>query len=324
MPGSNIAYSLCGVAHGASYGECERLYAAELADKTEADRARILYRRAWEAAVRQPRRALARLMEGELFYLTNVLDRAVLGHFGVPAPRWFPVRLCELAAIAGIGWTLLYRRERAEPTFWLLMALAPMLAAPFMIFDDGWRALSSVGPLVALLLASGFATPATQPAPMTDRVAAGASRALLCLGATFALLVAAPGVAHRLDSLGSRSFRHVPLAPDEVWILGGKTMAGLLVVPDALDLPLTVPSIHYSDFVRAITDDELESYGLILDPEWRTREFGFVASVGSIVYTILITPPEVMRQQQVGGWKLRVAKRGGYYFWVCDKAAPIR
>jgi hypothetical protein len=324
MPGSNIAYSLCGVAHGGNYGDCESLYAAELANKTEADRARILYRKAWEATVRQPRRALARLIEGERYYLANVLDRAVLGHFGLPAPRWFPIRLWELVAVAGIGWTLLHRRERGEPTFWLLMALAPMCAAPFMIFDDGWRALTSIGPLVALLLASGFATPATGPAPITDRAPSSASRALLCLGATLALLVAAPGVAHRLDFLKSRTFKHVPLAPDEVWILGGKTMAGLLVVPDALGLPLTVPSVHYSDFVREVTDDELESYGRILYPELRTREFGFVASVGSIAYTILITPPEVMREQQVNGWKLRIANRGeGYYFWLCDKAEPI-
>jgi hypothetical protein len=61
MPGSNSAYLLCGVAHGGNYGDCEALYAAELANKTEADRARFLCRKAWEAAVRQPRRALARL-----------------------------------------------------------------------------------------------------------------------------------------------------------------------------------------------------------------------------------------------------------------------
>jgi hypothetical protein len=228
------------------------------------------------------------------------------------------------AAILGLAWTLWRRREKTELMFWLLMAGAPIVVAPLMIFDDGWRALTSIGPLVALLLASGFATPAGQQQGVTDRGPVGPYRAFALGLVVLVLLASAPGVAHRLDLVGLRTLNTVSVDPDEVWILGGRAMAGLLVVPDIARLPRDVPALHYSDFERIVRHSGVEQYGPVLYPELRSRAFAFVATLGSIWGPIFIAPPEVMRNQDARGWKLRVANRGGgFYFWLCDRAEAV-
>ena len=89
-------------------------------------------------------------------------------------------------------------------------------------------------------------------------------------------------------------------------MLGGKRVAGVLVVPDGASLPAEVPSIHFSDLKTAIDASNVESYERVLHPEMESREFGFAASVGSVVGAVFVTPPEVMRRRDVGAWRMTI------------------
>jgi hypothetical protein len=182
------------------------------------------------------------------------------------------------------------------------MSVGVALSVPWIIFDDGWRALCGTFPALAVLLASGFRTEMTPEAMgRTDRSPASA---LVAIAAVLGLSLVIPAVASRLDLIGSKAVMGIDLKPRQLWVLGGRAAASLLVIPDSEALPPNVPSLHYHDFKDAIDQSAIEFYEKLLYPGLETREFGFVASVGSVAGPILLTPPEVVRRQDVGAWRL--------------------
>jgi hypothetical protein len=126
----------------------------------------------------------------------------------------------------------------------------------------------------------------------------------VAIGGVVGLLLVIPALAPQLDLIRSKAVMGIDLKPGQLWVLGGRPAAALLVVPDREALPQNVPSLHYRDFKDAIDQSAIEFLEKLLYPGLETREFGFVASVGSVAGPILVTPPEVVRRQDVGAWRL--------------------
>ena len=99
-------------------------------------------------------------------------------------------------------------------------------------------------------------------------------------------------------------------------------MAGLLIVPDGRPVPATVPALNYGDFKRAIHAAEVEAYQKLLGPHLASREFSFVASYGT-GGSILLAPPEVVRNRSVRVWRLRQTAADLRYFLAVHGAEPL-
>src|SRR6202000_517397 len=127
----------------------------------DASVSKLLYARAFEKFMSDPSIFFRRFLEGERYFLSNFWSVTLTGYTG-RLPRVFPKVFWIIFSMAGIVWVMISRRERRELSFWLLMLGSIALSAPFIIFDDGWRTICTSFVLVALLVASGFATPTTQ------------------------------------------------------------------------------------------------------------------------------------------------------------------
>jgi len=310
--GSNYSYSVCGLTHGGDWTTCLSLYPVEGLERrgaTEAEIARYLYLKAWEKFQREPSIFINRLAATERFFVDNVLERAFVGYTYVPIPRRFPIRAWELLAVAGLIFVLGRRRERRELSFWVFMALGILASAPLVIMDDGWRVLSASFPLIALFLACGFSTPATMQPPRD--LAETSWKPKLALWGMFLVLASwlvVPGFAHWLDPIGARALKSVTAAADERIVLGGRYMAGYLVVPDGEPVPIRVPAMHLSEFRKILEYSGNEQYQKLTVPS-SSAAFGFVAtpSARRWHHEIFMVPPEVIYRRDVTAWRFKLA-----------------
>jgi hypothetical protein len=308
--GSNFSLVICGATHGGDWKTCQSLYENELAkagSDFSAAQTEFLYAKAWEAFRREPSLVLRRLTEGEQIFAENVVTR-VLGGYTMPiTPPWFPRKTWTLIAVAGLMITLWRLREQRELSFWMFMWLGLLTSAPFVIFADGWRVLSSIFPLVALFLARGFTTQAGLPVPVASGGTRAPTLALAGLFVTTSLWIAIPGLAHWLDPLNAQAFGTVTPHPGERIVLGRTHMAGFLVVPDDQPVPTEVPSMRRTDFMTAFEYSGNQAYQkLTLPPP--TTSFAFVAAPnanGTHGY-VYLAPPEVLTRRDVPAWRFTV------------------
>ena len=307
--GSNFSYVICGLTHGTDWTGCPKLYAEDLkAAKDEAEVPQLLYARAFEKFTSDPSIFFRRFVEGERYFLSNFWNVTLVGYTG-KLPHGFPKVLWIVVSMVGIVWVMITRRERCELSFWLLMLGSIDLSAPFIIFDDGWRTICTSFVLVALLVASGFASPTAANSFEKNLFTGPSTRIGLGLAiSSIVLCLIVPGLAHKMDLLGSKAYEGREVADDEDVFLGAGHMSGFLVLPDNAPLVTVVPSISYSSFTAIIRNSAIEQYEpLVVAPPAITPPFAMLAAIplNKERSALLIAPTEVMTRSDVPAWKLR-------------------
>ena len=70
--------------------------------------------------------------------------------------------------------------------------------------------------------------------------------------------------------------RGISAKTNEAIVLGGRRLAGFLVLPDEMLLRKETPSLHLSEFEAIIKQSNIETYQGLLDPELPPLPFGFI------------------------------------------------
>jgi hypothetical protein len=325
--GSNFSETICGLTHGTDWTGCFRIYAEELKPrKSERERATLFYGKARAKLQADPGIFFARLAEGEVHFVKSIGRRTLTGHHGT-IPSTFPVWLWWWVAIGGMVRVLGFKAERDERAFWLLFVTGLAASVPFVMFDDGWRVLCASFVLLAVLLASGFASPlhhaATTPGPRPV-TSPPITWGLLTLVAVSC--VVAPHVVYTYDFLNRRSFPDLPLGPDEAVVLGTRHMSGVLVMPDGHLLPRQVPAIHESDFIRIVRQSGIEQYQPLVTPQpVHQPPYAIVSAIrvppnGS---GLLVLPAHVFSTMNDRLWRLTLQPSRGKYWVTVVGASPV-
>jgi hypothetical protein len=308
--GSDFSLAICGAAHGGDWRKCQSLYEKELAQAGpdfSAAQTHYLYAKAWEEFRRQPSVMLGRLVDGEKIFSENVITRMLTGYTMQITPRWFPQTTWTVIAVAGLTITLWRRREQRELSFWLLMWLGLFASAPFVIFDDGWRVLSSMFPLVGLFLACGFSTQHAAPIALPSAESRAPKLALAGVFMTMSLWILIPGLAHWLDPLNAHVFETVTPNPGERIVLGRSHMAGFVVVPDDQPVPADISAMRRTEFTTAFAYSGNEAYQKLTLPPPSTS-FSFLAAPnanGERGY-VYLAPADVLTRREVAAWRFTV------------------
>jgi len=304
--GSNFSFVICGATHGGDWTTCRSLYREELrtvGPTFGAAQAHYLYAKAWEEFRRHPSTLIRRLIEGEELFLKNLVP-VVLGGYTTPTiPRWFPGTAWTFIVAFGLVITLRRRSEPRELSFWLFMWLGLFASAPLVIFGDGWRALSSVLPVVAVFFACGFGRHADVPAAIAPAGSELSKLTLATMIVTMSVWIVIPGLAHSFDPLGARAFKTVAPRPGERIVLGSRHMAGFVVVPDDRPVPIDVPAMHRSEFTTAFQYSHHESYQRLTLPSLSTA-FAFIVApnANGTHGTLFVAPAEVLIRRDVPVW----------------------
>jgi hypothetical protein len=264
-------------------------------------------------------------MEGENAFLQNLVGVMLGGYTGRITPRWFSRRAWMIMAAFGLAITLWRQREPRELSFWLFMWLGLLASAPLIIFADGWRALSSVLPIVAVFFASGFATRTNPPCVVVAEGHWTSNLALASLLVTMSLWIVVPGLAHWLDPLGLRAFRTVPKNSSERIVVGSRYMAGFVVVPDDSAVPTDAPAMRRSEFKTAFDYSGNESYQKLVLPA-PSISFAFVAAPNAdgSPGNLYLAPAEVLSRRDVPAWRFSLGdpdEENAYWFHV-NTATP--
>ncbi len=201
---SHLAFTLYGLAHGASYEKAYEDAASEL-PRPEVEVSRPMLRRALTQIAAEPRKFLAALWHNE----TKFLSKAPVAVMRLVSPRsvFVPAdeRVKPVSAeirrdktwgglpllVAAIGTLVFFSRNPAPvPLFWLASAVGLAASAPFVYSDTGFRSLAAGYPFIALFFALGCAA---HPPRRLLRTGADFERRLIgvCGGITIALLATA-------------------------------------------------------------------------------------------------------------------------------------
>ena len=96
-------------------------------------------------------------------------------------------------------------------------------------------------------------------------------------------------------------------------MLGGRHIAGFVVIPDHEANPLSVPALHFSKFIELFRSSYWESdFGPILNDRPPTPPFAFIMGVGPGARfggNIYLAPPAVLQLPDVCAWKFSVRNR---------------
>jgi hypothetical protein len=306
--GGNFAYTACGLAHGGDWHTCPTLYAAELdAHRSdEAAQVRLLYHKAFVKMKSQPLIVLHRLVDAERLFVTE-LPRRMLAGYPMDGPAdWFPTALWYVCAAAGIFFVLRRRRAAAELSFWVVMLGSIAMSAPFIIYDDGWRVISTSLPFIALFLATGFSTPATYTPATNPSSSRGVAVKLAIMAAAMLMFLVMPAVATRADVPRMRELSRVPVADGQVLVLARKGMSGFLVVSDGTPVPRDVPAIAVSNLRRMLTRS-----GIAADqqpPSFPKPPFSVVVAIEPHYYSgrFFVGPAELIQRRDAVAWKLSI------------------
>lgn len=323
--GSNFSDTICGLTHGTDWTGCGTIYAEQMKSvASEAERANFFYAKAAEKFINAPKVLFGRLLEGERYFLSHISQQLLSGYTG-SIPHSFPINLWWLFSIVGMAWVMRHRREKHEGKFWLLFIVGLAASAPFVIFDDGWRVMCVSFVVLALLLASGFASPLHQPAASPSTQAHGVRKGHLSALALVAVLcVGVPTLVYQRDWLSIRKIPPQELAKNEEIFLGTRRMSGFLVVPDGQALPKQVPAIHESNFVKIIRNSGIEQYEALVTPKpIHQPPFAIVSAIplNQRTHGLLIIPPEVFASLDDKLWRFRLAE--GKYWIKVTEATPV-
>jgi hypothetical protein len=312
--GSNFAYILCGLSLGANWSDCSNLYSAEL--RTFADEqsvARYLFTKAWQNFIENPTVLLSRLVDNALSYF-RTLPRFLFEGYSPGYVVSNAVAKIALVGLLASSFVLLWLRGlRLEILFWALLFIGVGASAAIILPDDGWRTLHVTHVLVACFFASGFSSPATV-------VAAAATpgvrwqTGVVAIAVVGAVFVITPKASNFLfaERAAAQPKLDVEGSDDHV-VLGGRHLAGFLVMPDGDALPNGIPALHRSGFAKAVRFSAWEAdFGSIIDDALPTEPFAFVMGArphGRFGLNIYVAPASVLTLPHVCAWRFVVRSR---------------
>jgi hypothetical protein len=309
--GANFAWTACGLSLGTDWTGCREAYEPELRLLPHERAAAIfLFAKTWENISASPLVFLAAL-GGNFWEYTRKLPQFLFEGY-TPSYR-VPLRFAQCSVLVLLTCLFLVRRRQSSRTewlFWICLFISVFLSAAVVLGGDGWRVLHVTHALIAWFFAAGFTAPAVVVAGTTPSWRWQTGVAIIA--AMTALFVVVPALSHALarefairSAIGSR--------PDEHIVLGGRHLAGFLVIPDHEALPLQVPALHLSRFIELFRFSHWESdFGPIRAGTLPTRPFSFVMGVGpSGVFggNLYLAPPAVLQLQQICTWKFTVRSR---------------
>lgn len=160
--GSNFAYVLTGLSHGATWNKALELYGKELELlDSEAKISNFLYKKALAQIRHHPSTFLLRLAEGTWYFIKNSISM-LLNSQRTPADQLNTLDLMGiLILLIGVTRTLFFQWDKCENLLWITMVASTAGSAAFVIFDDGWRVLSASYIFCGLSVAAflGFSGP---------------------------------------------------------------------------------------------------------------------------------------------------------------------
>jgi hypothetical protein len=296
--GGNFAFVLCGMTLEGNWRTPYAHY-PELKQMGHAEQHAFLYSKAWENLRQDPKPFLRVIKQNITSFVTFRLRGEGLARLiwsGYEVHPWEKARytygiLCLV--IPGAMLITAGRRLPGELSMYLAIFLGVWSSSAIVMQDDGIRVLSSVAPLFWLMGASFFVVP--------EGILAfkGAGKALpretpakVC-----AVLIAAfLAIAFILPAwIGEGETREAP----QDALVGGASIAGLLVVPNGAPLPLDVPALSEERFKMLFTD-KLPSFGYDIGPKAAWPKPPFV--LGSMLTNFIIGPPELLQKPDVDFW----------------------
>jgi hypothetical protein len=309
--GANFAWTACGLSMGADWTGCREAYEAELRLMPhERAAAMFLFAKTWDNISASPLVFLRALGNNFWEYTTKLPQFLFEGYS--PSYR-VSLRFAQCAVFIMLTCLFFVRgrqSSRTEWLFWSCLFLSAFLSATVVLGGDGWRVLHVTHALIAWFFAAGFTAPAVGVA------ATAASwrwqRGLAIIAAMTALFIIVPALSHAL----ARDFAirsKATSSPDEHIVLGGRHIAGFLVIPDHEALPLAVPAWHLSRFIELFRSSYWDTdFGPLRPGALPPPPFAFIMGSGpsgQFGGNLYLAPPAVLQLQQICAWKFTVRSR---------------
>jgi hypothetical protein len=313
--GANFAPTICGLSLGTDWAGCLATYAAQL-DQLSDERAQayFLVTQAWQNILANPAVFVGHLVRNVVKCVVSQPRFFVTGYGDMSAWARAAAGVAFLAIVPALVFTWRNRTSAAERSFWLALLASILLSAAIVYADAGWRALHVTNILVAGFLASAFGAAGTV---VTLRPLGGGrwqwQIGAAGIAAATVLVVLAP-VLSRAQAMreiaGHPAFD--PPGPNERIVLGGRSITGFLVLPDAADRPTAVPSLHLSDFVSLLrVGGAAGDFG----PAQAFAERVPFALVWSpridreAKTDIYVAPPRILQEPDAWAWRLKMPEQ---------------
>ncbi|MCF8043028.1 MAG: hypothetical protein K9L19_13160 [Desulfarculaceae bacterium] len=324
--GENFSSVVAGLSINENWSVAIQRYAGQLTGVPKEDASR-LYSIAFENIKKHPETLLKALHKRASSFLGESLHILSTG-FDAQKSAFLFLLLPILAFIR------LCFSSRDVLAFWALLIFATLASAAVVYFAEGTRALAVGYIVLDVFLASALQEGVLKPNPEVSAPipAHPNSRFTMAVcGILFVYILIAPTLAYHFPPRQAKQWRqakNTSLAPGEAIVWGGKTMLGLLVVPDGEPLPRQVPAMHVSTFVRSIRKTGYEKiYQRLVTPEPPPVPFAFILSAphGTNLY---VAPEKMLKQKDVILWKIKWEDRYPgpvpAYFKHIVHAEPLR
>jgi hypothetical protein len=292
---ASIALPLCGISVGGSWGDCFRLYAKEIKDLQQDDRAimLLLLEKAMQNFVGNPAVALASIARNLTKYLTDFPGV----YFSGPHKVWF------MAAVA-LGLVATWWKHRGEAAFWIVFFASTAASAAIIYADDGLRAMLVSYAILAAPIAFAFGSPSWQPRGDAPPQALRGAMLLVAFGL---VALIAPAASH---AAMQRWLAHYDLPgdvrPDEALLVGAPAVTGFLVIPDHTPRPTDAPAVSYTEFLKIAEINAFKrDYGFDVQDMQLNPPFAFLVGMRlnpSCCY--YISSPDVLTDHHVAIWRL--------------------
>ena len=264
--GSNFSYSLVGLSLGGNWKLAERTYSQQISGHSEKEVASILYKKAIQNIINNPTVFLNRLIEGEVYFWQNVFGKLLYGYIPtLSAHDGFArvlIPMTRIILLAGVGLMLWYRLpDRDDVLFMALFVISVASSVPFIMFDEGWRALMATTPFCAAIFAFALKSPQVDM-PQKALGAAFCPLRLVLLSCVPILLIAVtagPWLFHSLQYRYRELLRQVPASgPAALNINTDFGGAGFVVVADGTPRPRNVSAMSELAFKAMLNSSGID------------------------------------------------------------------
>lgn len=332
--GGNFADTLCGLARGTDWLECDTAFAKQLATTTSIhDRNVMLYTEALQAILANPQVLLSKVWQNISAYFSHLPHFMLQQYILIASLSRSTIYILMLFLVP--GWLyLVTRRDRWQTLSFAVALLASTgLSAGIVFTDDGPRVLHVTYPFMAMIFAIGFSTPTTltrldNRPTLSWRWGAGA-----IVTALIAFLVGPPVVGAAIRWATDFNGPIATDGADERVVTGRPALSGFLVLPDGTVWSHDIPTLDASTFARVFG----ATYRLDLGPTspdyLPMPPFAVVnaqnqnASDAPMHRHNFIVPPEVLTSKGVRHWRFKfdthASPPNGAPFFVVTKATPI-
>lgn len=319
--GGNFGSVLCGMSIGGSWKDCFDRYSDETKQMNEAQLADFFYRTAARNVLHDPRNFMRSMRSGLRTYRDDLYSAPTTWYRWPISSKILSLAL-YLVALAGWVWALRRRVDKPAMAFVIFVALGIITSVPFIYFSDARRFLYATDPLLALLIAGGFFTPAA--ARLRNDSLKWQTGAVPLAAAIIVALLLPFGL--RLTGVTEPAREKLPQSTDNDRVIAGhRWQTGFIVLPDTAQPAPDLPSMSvtkFREFVRAGGQMPPAAVQDIPAPP-----FAVLVPFGASEYLGdgYISPPEVFADRSVQWWGLAVTKLKPTDTWfIVRSATPIK